>query len=79
MAAAARALGLGLMIGAMVESPLAIATSASLAAGQGGFSFVDLDTHLFMRDIPLSGGFVQSGPLLDLSGIAAGHGVVPAG
>lgn len=78
MALAARALGLGLMIGGMVESPLALTTSACLAAGLGGFGFVDLDTHLFMRDVPLVGGFAQAGPRLDLSAIAAGHGVGPA-
>lgn len=75
MAITARSLGLGLMIGGMVESPLALSTSACLAAGLGGFSWVDLDTHLFMSHIPLSGGFAQRGRLLDLSSIDAGHGV----
>lgn len=71
---AARA-GLGLMIGGMVESRLAMGVSAALAAGRGDFRFVDLDTPLFMKDEPLEGGWMQRGPHIDLSGIVAGHGV----
>jgi L-alanine-DL-glutamate epimerase-like enolase superfamily enzyme len=72
---AARAAGLGLMIGGMVETPLAMTVSACLAGGIGGFSFVDLDTPLFMKDVPTEGGFRQEGPLLDVTGIPSGHGV----
>jgi L-alanine-DL-glutamate epimerase-like enolase superfamily enzyme len=72
---AARAAGLGLMIGGMVETPLAMTVSACLAGGIGGFSFVDLDTPLFMKDVPTEGGFRQQGPLLDVTGITAGHGI----
>jgi L-alanine-DL-glutamate epimerase-like enolase superfamily enzyme len=72
---AARAAGLGLMIGGMVESPLAMSVSACLAGGIGGFSFVDLDTPLFMKNVETEGGFGQDGPRLDVSGIEAGHGV----
>jgi L-Ala-D/L-Glu epimerase len=75
MIAAARALGLGLMIGGMVETRLAMTTSACLAAGIGGFSFVDLDTPLFLAEDPFEGGFEQSGPRLSLSAIERGHGV----
>jgi len=75
MAAAARAHGLGLMIGGMVESRLAMSVSACLAAGLGGFQFVDLDTPLFMPDAPLIGGFEQTGARLRVDGIRAGHGV----
>jgi hypothetical protein len=49
--------------------------SACLAGGIGGFSFVDLDTPLFMKDVPTEGGFRQEGPLLDVTGIPSGHGV----
>lgn len=66
-----------LMIGGMVESILAMTTSACFAAGQGGFSFVDLDTPLFLAENPFDGGFVQHGGTLDLTGITAGHGVSP--
>lgn len=77
IAAVGRAAGLGLMIGGMVESILAMTASACLAAGLGGFSFVDLDTPLFLAENPFDGGFTQQGPRLDLSSIAAGHGVAP--
>ena len=75
MIAAARALGLGLMIGGMVESGLAMSVSASLAAGSGGFAYIDLDTPLFMRDVPLSGGVSWDGARLSIDTAAPGHGV----
>jgi L-alanine-DL-glutamate epimerase-like enolase superfamily enzyme len=77
--AVGRAAGLGLMIGGMVESTLAMTVSACFAAGQGGFSFVDLDTPLFMAEAPFDGGMIYQGGRLDLSGISAGHGVTPRG
>jgi L-alanine-DL-glutamate epimerase-like enolase superfamily enzyme len=77
MAAICRASGLQLMIGGMVESILAMTTSACFAAGLGGFSVVDLDTPLFLAENPFEGGFSQQGSTLDIGHIAAGHGVVP--
>ena len=77
IAAAARAAGLDLMIGGMVEAKLAMSMSACFAAGLGGFSFVDLDTPLFVADDPFSGGYAQRGAALDLSPIEAGHGAAP--
>jgi hypothetical protein len=41
----------------------------------GGFSFVDLDTPLFLAEDPFEGGFEQSGPLLSLASIERGHGL----
>jgi L-Ala-D/L-Glu epimerase len=79
IAAIARAAGLKLMIGGMVESVLAMTTSACFAAGLGGFSFVDLDTPLFLAENPFEGGFAQQGAALSLDGIQAGHGVTPRG
>jgi L-alanine-DL-glutamate epimerase-like enolase superfamily enzyme len=78
MVATARAHGVGLMIGGMVESSLAMAVSACLAAGEGGFEFVDLDTPMFMAEEPFVGGPRRTGPRIDLAAIIAGHGVVPA-
>lgn len=75
IAVAAKALGRRLMIGGMVETELAMSASACLAAGLGGFEFVDLDTPLFMRQRPLTGGFAQRGPRLDVAAIDLGHGV----
>jgi L-alanine-DL-glutamate epimerase-like enolase superfamily enzyme len=77
MAALCRATGLQLMIGGMVESLLAMTVSACFAAGQGGFTYVDLDTPMFMAENPFVGGFRQQGGTLDIAHIAAGHGVVP--
>ncbi|HET9953076.1 MAG TPA: dipeptide epimerase [Polyangiaceae bacterium] len=75
MICTARAHGLGLMIGGMVETEISMSTSACLAAGVGGFQFVDLDTPCFMAARPLEGGFRQRGSDLDLSQIELGHGV----
>lgn len=77
IAAIARAAGMGLMIGGMVESILSMTMSAHFAAGLGGFRFVDLDTPMFMAENPFDGGFRQTGALLDLGHIEAGHGVSP--
>jgi L-alanine-DL-glutamate epimerase-like enolase superfamily enzyme len=75
MIAVARAAGLGLMIGGMVESKLSMTISACLAAGTGGFQFVDLDTPWFLRNAPLNGGWEEHGPTLRVGGITGGHGV----
>jgi o-succinylbenzoate synthase len=72
--AAARRHGLGLMVGGMVESRLATGAAACLAAGRGGFAFVDLDTPLFLAEDPIAGGYAQRGDRLDLRPIARGHG-----
>jgi L-alanine-DL-glutamate epimerase-like enolase superfamily enzyme len=77
IAAICRAAQLRLMIGGMVESILAMTMSAHFAAGLGGFSFVDLDTPMFMAENPFAGGFRQEGARLELDHISAGHGVSP--
>jgi L-alanine-DL-glutamate epimerase-like enolase superfamily enzyme len=74
----ARSAGLELMIGGMIESPLAMSMSAHLAAGLGGFTYVDLDTPLFIARHPFRGGFAQEGPRLRLGHVTAGHGVTVA-
>ena len=77
IAAICRAAGIALMIGGMVESILAMTVSAHFAAGQGGFSFVDLDTPMFMAEQPFVGGFVQRGGRLSVADSGPGHGVTP--
>jgi L-alanine-DL-glutamate epimerase-like enolase superfamily enzyme len=77
IAAIAQAAGIGLMIGGMVETSLAMNMSAHFAAGLGGFQFVDLDTPMFMAEQPLRGGWQQTGGILRLDDITAGHGVAP--
>ena len=79
MAKRARELDLLLMIGGMVETRLAMGTSASIAAGLGGFTYVDLDTPLFLAEDPFAGGYVQHGERIDLRPIRLGHGVQPRG
>ena len=77
IAAVAKRTGLGLMIGGNVESILAMTTSACFAAGQGGFTFADLDTPLFMATNPFEGGFSLDGGNISVAHIKAGHGVTP--
>ncbi len=72
-----RQAGLLCMIGGMVETRLAMGTSASIAAGLGGFAYVDLDTPLFLAEDPFEGGYVQQGERLDLRPVRLGHGCEP--
>lgn len=53
----AKAARLGLMIGGMVESEIAMLHSAHLASGLGGFTEVDLDTPLFLERGPTVEGY----------------------
>ena len=71
----AQAAGLGLMIGGMVEAELAMTFSAHLASGLGGFTWVDLDTPLFLKDSPFVGGFGLDGGTLVLDASRPGVGV----
>ncbi|HSO34218.1 MAG TPA: dipeptide epimerase [Labilithrix sp.] len=75
--AATRACGLLPMIGGMVETRLAMGTSACLAAGLGGFAFIDLDTPLFLAEDPFDGGYTYAGSELVLRPITTGHGCIP--
>jgi L-alanine-DL-glutamate epimerase-like enolase superfamily enzyme len=75
LALAAKARGLGLMIGGNVESRLAMTFSACFAAGLGGFEFVDLDTPLFLAGDPFVGGMRYDGARIRLAGISAGLGM----
>jgi L-alanine-DL-glutamate epimerase-like enolase superfamily enzyme len=77
IARAAAAAGLDRMIGGMVETRLAMGTSACIAAGLGGFRIVDLDTPLFLAADPFEGGYRYEGDRVDLRPIALGHGCVP--
>ena len=77
VAATARAAGLGLMIGAMIESPLALACAAQFAAGLGGFDYVDLDTSLWFAKHPMRGLTFGKGGVYDVTTVSAGVGVAP--
>jgi len=73
----AKASGLGLMIGGMIETSLSMACAAHFAAGLGGFSFVDLDTPLWLRKDPTKGLRLARGGVYDLARVRAGIGVLP--
>ena len=77
LVAAAKAAGLGLMIGGNVESILAMTVSACFAAGRGGFTYADLDTPLFMATNPFDGGYRLTGGRISVAHLTAGHGVTP--
>jgi L-Ala-D/L-Glu epimerase len=64
-----------LMMGEMVESRLATAAAAHLAAGLGGFTFIDLDTPMLLASDPFTGGYRQDGGRYDVSGITSGLGI----
>ncbi|NDD28542.1 MAG: dipeptide epimerase [Proteobacteria bacterium] len=70
---------LGLMIGGMIETKLAMCCSAHFAAGNGGFEFVDLDTPLLLAEDPFDGGWVREGGRYRLDHITAGIGCWPRG
>lgn len=70
---AARALGLQVMIGCMIESQLGISQAAQLAPL---VDYIDLDGHLLIKDEPFTGLGLADGRLV-LSG-APGLGVAPA-
>ena len=72
-----RAAGLGLMAGGMVETSLAMACAAHLAAGVGGFDYIDLDTPLWLASEPMRGVRFGRGGWYDLSRVKSGIGVTP--
>ncbi|XP_024992011.1 L-Ala-D/L-amino acid epimerase isoform X2 [Cynara cardunculus var. scolymus] len=65
--------GLDLMIGGMVETRLAMGFAGHLAAGLGGFKFIDLDTPLLLSEDPVFEGYEVSGPTYKFTN-ARGHG-----
>ena len=75
IAALCRATHTQLMVGAMMESRLAISAAAHFVAGLGGFRFIDLDTPMLLADDPFVGGFEQRGAVYDLSSAERGLGI----
>ena len=76
--ALARAKGIKLMMGEMVESELASCAAAQFAAGLGGFDFMDLDTPFFIKDSGLSRpSFLSRDGVYSLDRVRAGIGVEP--
>lgn len=74
----ARAKGIKLMMGEMVESELASCAAAQFAAGLGGFDFIDLDTPFFIKDSGLRRpSFLSRDGVYSLDRVKAGIGVEP--
>jgi L-Ala-D/L-Glu epimerase len=63
----ARAEGLGLMAGAMVETRIGLLAMAHVVAALGGVDWVDLDTAFLLADDPFSGGWRVDGPRIQLT------------
>lgn len=62
----AKARGLKLMVGGMVETRLGMTAAAHLAASLGGADFADLDTAFLLTSDPFHGGYVATGAQLSL-------------
>ncbi len=77
IAAVCRATHTQLMVGAMMESRLAISAAAHFVAGLGGFRFIDLDTPMLLAADPFTGGYEQRGAVYDLAGVDRGLGISP--
>ncbi|KAG6675755.1 hypothetical protein I3842_15G119500 [Carya illinoinensis] len=69
----ARASGIHMMIGGMVETRLAMGFAGHLAAGMGCFKFIDLDTPLLLLEDPVHEGYEVSGAVYRFTN-ARGHG-----
>ncbi len=70
MITAAKALGMGLMIGGMLETEIAMGFSLHMAAGLGGFDLIDLDTPFFIdRRLTLSSPWHSPSASLTISGV----------
>jgi L-alanine-DL-glutamate epimerase-like enolase superfamily enzyme len=75
IAAIARSANVDLMIGCMLESILSKSASVHIAAGLGGFRFIDLDPHARPEKDPFTGGPQFKDPVYTLSDEHPGIGV----
>ncbi|MBU5613153.1 dipeptide epimerase [Geomonas azotofigens] len=73
----AAANGKRLMLGAMMESALAITASAHFAAGLGCFDFIDLDTTFFLKGELARSPYLDDSGRFDLTRAGSGIGVAP--
>jgi L-alanine-DL-glutamate epimerase-like enolase superfamily enzyme len=75
LARRARAAGLRLMAGAMVETRVGLLAMGHVVAALGGVDWVDLDTAFLLADDPFDGGWVTGGPGISLIAPGGGLGV----
>ncbi len=73
----AKANGIRLMIGGMMETSLAMTAAAHMAAGLGFFDYVDLDTPFFIQNGRRGNLFLSSRGIYDLNNVKAGVGITP--
>jgi L-Ala-D/L-Glu epimerase len=73
----AKAAGLKLMIGGMMESVLAMTAAAHFAAGLNCFDFIDLDPPFFIKGRWGKSPYLNSRGVYDIRGIEAGIGIKP--
>jgi L-alanine-DL-glutamate epimerase-like enolase superfamily enzyme len=66
LARRARAAGLRLMAGAMVETRVGLLAMAHVVAALGGVDWIDLDTAFLLTEDPFAGGWTCNGPRLHL-------------
>lgn len=64
---AARARGMQVMVGGMVETRLGMTAAAGVASALGGVEYCDLDTAFLLAEDPFEGGYDADGPVLRLS------------
>jgi len=76
--AIARAAGLKLMLGCMLESLLGIGAAVHLACGTGAFDYLDLDGHALIGLTPPGLPFGQEGDMLRVSANEPGIGWSPS-
>ena len=69
---AARAKGLSIMVGGMVETRVGMTAGAHVAAALGGVEFVDLDTAFLLAEDPFVGGYRADGPRMQIYGEGLG-------
>ncbi|MEP6654367.1 MAG: enolase C-terminal domain-like protein [Myxococcales bacterium] len=67
LARAARAAGLRLMAGAMVETRVGLLAMAHVVTALGGVDWVDLDTAFLLAEDPFQGGWTVRGPNITLT------------
>ena len=78
LAHTARAAGLRLMAGAMVETRVGLLAMAHVVAALGGVDWVDLDTAFLLAEERFAGGWVVDGPRLEIHASPVHETVSPA-
>lgn len=75
IAVMAKANGIELMIGEMMESNISSMAAAHLASGLGGFKYIDLDTPFFIKGEVAKNRYLSSKGVYDLSKVKKGIGL----